>query len=479
MRQHSPRLVTLLCLFHILAVNAFISMGIASFSGRKMMSDADRPETSRSVSSRLAATVVKDSPYPTARGTTVDARQIVAAGRPHIQAILISHVLLASPELAAEALTKLRSAEMEFGALARSLSACYETRDHDGLVGWVNVPGTTGTTSATTRQRPIEDAIRLGDEDINAHLDAIFPREARDTLLHLATKPGDVVLIPSARGHHLVQIRDVMADVRKMAFKKRRKQQQRDGWGSSGHDINFEELTYKMESMGCQMNTADSERIEGQLMALGIQPHDAATATKEPDIVILNTCSIRDHAEQKVYSHLGPSRKRKREGDTKHVIVVAGCVAQQEGRALLQHAPEIDLVMGPQYANRLGDLLEDVMVNGNQVVATAATHIMEDSTKPRRGSKVAAWVNVIYGCNERCTFCIVPTTRGVEQSRPVESILKEVTELVQEQGYKEITLLGQNIDAYGRDMVPKRRFSDLIRAVGSIAGLERLRFVTS
>jgi tRNA-2-methylthio-N6-dimethylallyladenosine synthase len=123
--------------------------------------------------------------------------------------------------------------------------------------------------------------------------------------------------------------------------------------------------------------------------------------------------------------------------------------------------------------------LEDVMVNGNQVVATAATHIMEDSTKPRRGSKVAAWVNVIYGCNERCTFCIVPTTRGVEQSRPVESILKEVTELVQEQGYKEITLLGQNIDAYGRDMVPKRRFSDLIRAVGSIAGLERLRFVTS
>ncbi len=100
--------------------------------------------------------------------------------------------------------------------------------------------------------------------------------------------------------------------------------------------------------------------------------------------------------------------------------------------------------MGPQYANRIGDLLEDVS-NGNQVVATEASHIMEDSTKPRRTSTVCAWVNVIYGCNERCTYCIVPTTRGVEQSRPVETIVKEVTELVS-QGYKEVTLLGQNIE---------------------------------
>lgn len=99
--------------------------------------------------------------------------------------------------------------------------------------------------------------------------------------------------------------------------------------------------------------------------------------------------------------------------------------------------------MGPQYANRISDLLEDV-ANGNQVVATEASHIMEDSTKPRRQSGTCAWVNVIYGCNERCTYCIVPTTRGVEQSRPVESILEEVKELV-DQGYKEVTLLGQNI----------------------------------
>jgi tRNA-2-methylthio-N6-dimethylallyladenosine synthase len=139
--------------------------------------------------------------------------------------------------------------------------------------------------------------------------------------------------------------------------------------------------------------------------------------------------------------------------------------------------PEIDLVMGPQYANRLSDFFEDI-ANGNQVVATEATHIMEDSSKPRRQSSVCAWVNVIYGCNERCAFCIVPTTRGVEQSRPLESIVQEIESLVAE-GYKEVTLLGQNIDAYGRDMVPKKRFSDLLRTAGSVPGLKRLRFVTS
>jgi tRNA-2-methylthio-N6-dimethylallyladenosine synthase len=257
-----------------------------------------------------------------------------------------------------------------------------------------------------------------------------------------------------------------------------------------------------METMGCQMNQADSERMEGQLQSLGIRPVDA-NGSEEPDVIIFNTCSIRDHAEQKVYSYVGPYAKRKRQGEDV-TIVVAGCVAQQEGEALLRRVPEIDLVMGPQYANRMGDLLEDVIFNGNQVVAREATHIMEDSTKPRRQSTVAAWVNVIYGCNERCTFCIVPSTRGVEQSRPVESIVKEVQELVQ-QGFKEVTLLGQNIEyvnlcllfvlhgrcthntlvecsmysAYGRDMLPKRKFSDLLKSVGAIPGLERLRFVTS
>ncbi len=336
-------------------------------------------------------------------------------------------------------------------------------------------------------------------------------------------------MVESVRGIHLVQIADVMVDVRKMAATRPRNKIGIAGQGilggalllpktlspSNDHDgstiatTTRPDLTYVMETMGCQMNQADSERMEGQLQALGIRRlgPDEETRFKKPDLVVLNTCSIRDHAEQKVYSRIGPHAKRKREGEDV-VIVIAGCVAQQEGEALLRKAPEVDLVMGPQYANRLADLLEDVS-NGNQVVATDAAHIMEDSTKPRRTSSVAGWVNVIYGCNERCTFCIVPTTRGVEQSRPVESIIAEITQLVS-QGYKEITLLGQNIEyvscpscdchgddthssqshshsqfvvlvssAYGRDMVPKRRFSDLIRTAGSVPGLERLRFVTS
>ena len=133
--------------------------------------------------------------------------------------------------------------------------------------------------------------------------------------------------------------------------------------------------------------------------------------------------------------------------------------------------------MGPQYANRLGDLLEGVF-SGNQIVATAPTHIMEDPTQPQRASTVCAWVNVIYGCNERCTYCVVPTTRGSEQSRPQDAIRKEIEELVAS-GYKEVTLLGQNIDSWGSDLTPKRSFAELLRHLGSISGLARMRFVTS
>jgi len=225
--------------------------------------------------------------------------------------------------------------------------------------------------------------------------------------------------------------------------------------------------------MGCQMNSADAERMEGQLRALGFsesaQPRDA-------QVVVLNTCSIREHAQDKVYSYLGPHAQRKRSGEDL-AIVVAGCVAQQEGEELLRRVPEIDMVMGPQYANRLGDLLEGVF-NGNQIVATAPTHIMEDLTQPQRASTVCAWVNVIYGCNERCSFCVVPTTRGSEQSRPRDAIRAEVEALVSN-GYREVTLLGQNIDSWGRDLQPSQKFADLLRDIGATPGLARLRFVTS
>ena len=415
----------------------------------------------------LASTTTTRSPpsnstsaaaYPTARGETVDARQIVASLPAARTAIYVRHCLLVSYALAEESLRRLRADDgMDFATLARSLSACTSTREEGGAVGWISLT---------------EENKNETEGDPNEHLDAILPATTRQTLLHMvSTKPGDIVLLESHLGHHLIQITDVMADVRRMADSKARKRIR----GTSTKAALADLKTYHMETMGCQMNQADSERMEGQLESLGIRP---ASAHEDPDVVILNTCSIRDRAEQKVYSHLGPHVKRKRENNDKQVIlVVAGCVAQQEGHTLLRRAPELDLVMGPQYANRLGDLLEDVLL-GNQVVATAATHVMEDITKPRRSSTVCAWVNVIYGCNERCAFCIVPTTRGVEQSRPVESIVAEVQELM-DAGYSEVTLLGQNIDAYGRDMLPKKRFSSLIRTVGSLPGLQRLRFVTS
>ena len=203
----------------------------------------------------------------------------------------------------------------------------------------------------------------------------------------------------------------------------------------------------------------------------------------DANVILYNTCTIRDNAEQKVYSYLGRQAKRKHQ-EPDLILVVAGCVAQQEGEALLRRVPELDLVMGPQHANRLKDLLESVF-DGNQVVATEEVHILEDITQPRRDSRVTAWVNIIYGCNERCTYCVVPNVRGVEQSRTPEAIRGEM-ELLGKQGYKEITLLGQNIDAYGRDLpgsTPEGRhlynLTDLLYYVHDIAGIERIRFATS
>lgn len=237
---------------------------------------------------------------------------------------------------------------------------------------------------------------------------------------------------------------------------------------------------YAITTFGCQMNKADSERMAGILEAMGYRHEEDELAA---DLVIYNTCSIRDNAEQKVYSYLGRQAQRKRH-NPRLTLVVAGCVAQQEGESLLRRVPELDLVMGPQHANRLGSLLEQVE-SGQQVVATAEHQILEDVTKPRRESRVTAWVNVIYGCNERCTYCVVPATRGREQSRTPEAIRNEIETLAR-QGYREITLLGQNIDAYGRDLpgtTPSGRrrhtLTDLLHFIHDVEGIARIRFATS
>lgn len=237
---------------------------------------------------------------------------------------------------------------------------------------------------------------------------------------------------------------------------------------------------YHITTFGCQMNKADSERMAGILEGLGFEWAEVAD---DADLILYNSCSIRDNAEQKVYSYLGRQAKRKQQ-QPNLTLIVAGCVAQQEGEQLLRRVPELDLVMGPQYANRLGDLLEEVF-SGSQVVATEPIHIVEDITKPRRDSQVTAWVNVIYGCNERCTYCVVPGVRGVEQSRTPAAIRAEI-ETLAEQGYKEITLLGQNIDAYGRDLPGVtaegrhlHTLTDLLHFIHDVPGIDRIRFATS
>jgi len=238
--------------------------------------------------------------------------------------------------------------------------------------------------------------------------------------------------------------------------------------------------SYWITTFGCQMNKADSERMAGILEAMGFRE---AAAELEADLVLYNTCTIRDNAEQKVYSYLGRQAQRKR-ANPHLTLVVAGCVAQQEGESLLRRVPEIDLVMGPQHANRLETLLNQV-ASGAQVVATEEHHILEDITTARRDSRVCAWVNVIYGCNERCTYCVVPSVRGREQSRLPEAIRLEMEGLAA-RGFKEITLLGQNIDAYGRDLpgitAEGRRahtLTDLLHHVHDVRGIERIRFATS
>eukprot|EP00882_Tetradesmus_deserticola_P007205 GHRQ01007586.1.p1 GENE.GHRQ01007586.1~~GHRQ01007586.1.p1 ORF type:complete len:553 (+),score=200.10 GHRQ01007586.1:187-1845(+) len=241
---------------------------------------------------------------------------------------------------------------------------------------------------------------------------------------------------------------------------------------------------YHIHTFGCQMNLADSERMAGVLESVG---YECSEDPAKADVLIYNTCSIREKAEVKVYSALGKQAKRKRDrmGDLK--IVVAGCVAQQEGQQLLRRVPEVDLVMGPQFANKLDELLERVDSQGTQVCATDHIEISEDITVPRRDSSLTAWVNVIYGCNEKCTYCVVPYTRGQEQSRRQEDIRREMLALG-EAGYKEVTLLGQNVDAYGRDLPGmaadgsgrrQHTFTDLLRYVHDVPGIERIRFATS
>jgi len=233
--------------------------------------------------------------------------------------------------------------------------------------------------------------------------------------------------------------------------------------------------SYRVETWGCQMNVLDGERMAGQLERRG---YHAAGEGQAPDVVILNTCAVREKAEAKVYSALGVLGRRKQDSPDL-VIGVTGCVAQVEGTEILERAPWVDFVLGTGNVERIGDLVEEARAERRHVlsldlpVESPVYQFQEIS----RGSSFQAYVTVIEGCSQFCTFCIVPFTRGRERSRRSSEVIEEVRSLVG-RGYSEVTLLGQTVNAY-RDPEEGFGFGELLRRAARIPRLRRLRFLTS
>src|SRR5215212_60843 len=225
--------------------------------------------------------------------------------------------------------------------------------------------------------------------------------------------------------------------------------------------------TFFIETWGCQMNDLDSQRLSGNLKLRGYRRVDDEKAA---DVILLNTCSIREKSEHKVFSRLGELRELKHDGVK---IGVCGCVAQQEGERILERAPWVDFVMGPGNVGHIDEILE-----GNRTVAIDfPADRRYDLDAIDRGSATKAWVTIIEGCNKNCTFCIVPTTRGREVSRPFDDVLAEVRTAV-DTGRVEIELLGQTVNAY-RCSATGRDFGALLSAIAEEPGVARLRFMTS
>ncbi|MBF8297567.1 MAG: uncharacterized protein HW395_224 [candidate division NC10 bacterium] len=229
----------------------------------------------------------------------------------------------------------------------------------------------------------------------------------------------------------------------------------------------------KLITFGCQANELDSERIVGLLAREG---YELIERDEEADLIILNTCAIREKAEQKAYSRLGTFQELKRRKKGLR-IGLCGCVAQQEGQALLNRFPYLDFVVGPAQLTSIPRLLRDGTKRG---LATARTPAFSYpvSAPVQRKSAVKAWVSIMEGCDRFCTFCIVPFTRGRERSRPLQEIVEEIRELKQ-RGYREVTLLGQTVNSYGKKLRPPASFVELLETIDRVVeGEMRVRFTS-
>ena len=237
----------------------------------------------------------------------------------------------------------------------------------------------------------------------------------------------------------------------------------------------FKGKKYFIKTYGCQMNVHDSEEIKKILENLG---YTEIEDYEQADLIILNTCAIRENAHDKVFGFLGRCKHLKK--TNKDLILgLCGCMAQEENvvKEIREKHKYIDIVFGTHNMNELPDMLMNFYGKQSINVYSKEGDVIEFGNLYKRDSKITAWVNIMYGCDKFCTYCIVPYTRGKQRSRKSEDILNEVKEL-KEQGYKEITLLGQNVNAYGKDLDGEIEFSKLLEKVSDI-GIERIRFVTS
>lgn len=225
---------------------------------------------------------------------------------------------------------------------------------------------------------------------------------------------------------------------------------------------------------GCQMNISDAERMEGQLRTIG---YKRTAVMEDADLILLNTCCVRETAEDKVYGKIGEIKHLKQRKPNM-IFGITGCMAQKESDRLIKRAPHIDFVLGTNKVHELAHVVQELEQEHGHVIDTqlGETELPDDVPVARSG-RLSAWVPIMYGCNNFCTYCIVPYVRGRERSRMPEDIVREVEQAVA-QGYKEVTLLGQNVNSYGKDH-GRADFADLLSMVDAVPGIRRVRFMTS
>jgi len=230
-----------------------------------------------------------------------------------------------------------------------------------------------------------------------------------------------------------------------------------------------------IKTYGCQMNVNDSEYIIGQLIKLGYEPTEDIFTSH---LILLNTCCVRAKVEQKVFSLLGKIKEIK-ESNPDIILGVCGCMAKKEKENIFKRAPYVDFIFSPSQINNIKKIISNIKYDNKKYIYCENTSEFSLGNLPiKRESKISAWIQIMRGCNNYCSYCIVPYTRGPEQSRGVSEILSEVNNLAQNK-YKEVFLLGQNVNSYGNDLFQSVTFSKLLELLNDIKGIERIRFTTS